>query len=338
MSNQTYAQFLSKLSIDINNNFLIASSAIGIPSNLISIFIFSRLINAKTNMGFLYVWQTVIDFLLLTLNLFVFRPQLIFGRSLTSNSEFACRFIQFFRRFVFNSSAWITVMITFDRFIFICYGNNQRFNIVKKKKTLTGIILAIFVFIAVLNIPAFFFYISRTGSCTITPLLDSIVDTLSILMRTILPFCIMLILNIIMIRKIFHTSRSTFNQNPLFKKEFQFTAAVMAYDFYFFFLNFPLCIYNVFYDVNEIMGTLNDNQTVFSASYSLVSAIANSLSLCVQTLSIFSYFVFNKLYRQEVLFIFRKIICFILRQPSNYSVSGRSMRVSPSTKTLVNNK
>ena len=170
-------------------------------------------------------------------------------------------------------------------------------------------ILAIFIIIIILNIPSLFYFLSPTGSCTITPLLDIIVDTIMILLRTILPFFIMLILNIIMIRKIFYTSRSTFNQNPLFKKEFQFTVAVIAYNVYFFVLNFPLCIYFIFFDVNEIVGSLNDNQSVFFASYSLVYSITNSLSLCVQTLSFVTYFAFNKLYGQEILYLIATILC-----------------------------
>ena len=309
MSNQTYAQFLSKLSTDINNNFLIASSAIGIPSNLFSIFIFARLINTKTNMGFLYVWQTVIDFLLLTLNLFVFRSQVIFGKSLSSQGEFACRFIQILRRFFTTSSSWIPVMITFDRFIFVCYGNNQRLKFMKRKRTLTGFILVVFVLIIIFNIPSLFYYISLTGSCTSSALLDIIADTINIVLRTFLPFGVMLILNVIMIRKIFDASRTTFKQNRLSKKESHFTVAVMAYDVYFFVLNFPLCIYYIFYDVNNFKGAVKANDLVFTASYNVASAISGSLSLCVQTLSILNYFGFNSLYRQEVFNVFRKIFC-----------------------------
>ena len=328
MSNQTYAQYLSKLSSDINSNFLIVSSAIGIPSNLFSIFIFSRLINAKTNMGYLYVWQTVIDFLFLTLNLLVFRSQLIFGKSLSNESEFACRFLQLMHRFFTTSSSWIPVIITIDRFIFICHGNNQRLNFIKKKRTLTGLILVIFILIIIFNIPSLLSYISPTGTCINSSLVDIISDSINITLRTSIPFGVMLILNIIMIRKIFYTSRSTFIQNPLFKKEFQFTVAVIAYDVYFFVLNFPLSIYYIFFDLNEILGSLADSQTDFSASYSLVSAITNSLSLCVQTLSFFSYFGFNKLFRKEIYLLFRRVISFIWP-----STSFSSNRVNPSTRT-----
>lgn len=127
MSNTTtasYAASLSSLSTQISNNFVIVSSAIGIPLNLLSIFIYLRPNLNKTNMGFLYACQAFVDMTLLLVTLFLIRgSSFIFGTTVSNASDFVCKLLTFVRRFTLHISSWMCVVITADRFVFVIYKN-----------------------------------------------------------------------------------------------------------------------------------------------------------------------------------------------------------------------
>ena len=126
----------------------------------------------------------------------------------------------------------------------------------------------------------------------------------------------MIILNWLMIRKLFKSDRSTFKQNSLSRKEYQFTITVMAYDAYFLFLNFPVSVYYIMYDINLYSGALRGDP-VMNAGYNLYNGIVVNLSFCVQVLTFFMYLAFNKLFRQELLRVFRLTQYFQTSQVSN---------------------
>lgn len=306
MSN-SYAASLSKLNSDISYYFNIISSAIGVTFNLISIFIFARLMKNKTNMGFLYIWQCSVDLCVLLFFLLLFRSNTTLGINLVYQNDAACKFLTYLRRFILHASSWMVVLITVDRFIFVLYGHGGRFKFMKSKLNLTIIILAIFTVITIVDTPNFLFYL-KSGVCTsdFVPAISS--DIISICIRTYIPFAIMVVCNLLMIRKIFDSKRAVGNQQrSVMKKETHFTLAVMAYDVYFFLLNFPLSIYYIMADVNTYSGALSSGDAVFKASYGLASTLTSDLSFCVQTISLLTYIVFNKLFRQECIYLIGRV-------------------------------
>ena len=302
---------MSTITNDMNRYFLIISTSIGIPCNLVSILIFSRLMKQKTNMGFLYTIQCLVDLSLILITLFLVRSTSVnlYPITLDSLSDPLCKFIKFIRRYPLHLSSWMPVLITFDRFIYIFYGNTDKFKFMKKKLNLAAIILVMFLILAILNLPNCFFYLpdrvaysnGTLGPVTVCtaslPILISS-DMISIFFRTYIPLALMLILNTLMIRKIFNKSRAAFNQTSLSRKEYLFTFYAMAYDVYFFVLNFPLSVYYVIYDLNFYMGTLTGD---FGALLSFLNALFLNVSLCIQTLSFFMNLAFNKLFRQTFL-------------------------------------
>ena len=121
MSNP-YISYLYRLNNQLTNIFVIAYSSIGIPCNILSIIIFYRLTRIKNNMGFLYICQSIVDIIVLLVNLILVRSSpLIFPSNLTNLTDELCKTITFLRRLTLHMSSWITVLITFDRFIFIFY-------------------------------------------------------------------------------------------------------------------------------------------------------------------------------------------------------------------------
>ena len=326
----SYAQYLGKLTNEISFSLGLILSVVGIPCNILALFIFARLTRNKTNMGFLYIWLCSIDIFIQLIILFILQSKRIFGVTLTTQSTSMCMLVNFLQRFVPRASSWITVLITFERLIFVLYGHSNRFKLMKSKLFLTGIIFAIIVFVAIATAPSLFFYIVA-GSCTADSAVLLLSDLSTILVRALAPFLLMLLFNIIMIRKIIKqrkririvptTSRSTRN-----RKENDFTVSAMANSIAFLVCNFPLVIYIIFYYINSYSGAFNSGNDVFVASYSLTSTITSYFSFFVQSFSIITYSFFNKLFRLELYSLFSRLFCF--------KCSNRVGSVTRSDKTI----
>ena len=307
----SYSTYISSINSNMNKYFVIVSSAIGIPCNIISIFIFARLMRNKTNMGFLYVCQCSVDLYLLLATLLVIRSStVVFPFTIATINDDWCRFANFIRRFSIHVSSWMPVLITFDRFIFVLYEQDQRFRFMKKKMNLALIILVIFICLAIIDIPNLLFGLvinAKTGArnCTAVFAILFTADILSTFFRTYIPMILMVVFNMLMLRKIFSKNRLTYNQSSLKRKEYQFTIAVMAYSVYFFVLNFPLAVFYIFYDVNLYNGALNGD---FGTTYTFLNNIFINLSYCIQPLSLFMNFAFNKLFRHEIMTVCGKVL------------------------------
>lgn len=154
-----YAAYLTKLSSDINTYLTYILPAIGIPCNLISVFIFWRLIRNKSNMVFLGIFQSIFDAILLLLVLLVFRSKYLFGINLVNQGDVLCKVVTFLRRYIYIASSWMLVLITFDRVIFVLYRYEGRFKFMKNKLILTALIFAILFILALFNVPNFLFYL-----------------------------------------------------------------------------------------------------------------------------------------------------------------------------------
>ena len=306
---ENYIRYLFSTKDIIENVFNIASPAIGIPCNLISIFIFARLMNNnKNNMGFLYVWQCSIDLILILFTILLLRSGTTLGVELRNQYQWGCKSILVLRSILLHSSSWINVLTTFDRFTFVLYGHANRFRFLKKKRYLTYMILMIFTISVITATPNLFFYIKHgriERFCSADIMVKISSDIVFILFRAFIPLMIMLVFNIIMIRKIIGRSKSMAHQSAYSRKERQFTIAVIAFDVFFFVVNLPLSLFHIFFDVNYLSGHFNLD--LFQAKYILVAVITNNLALCEQSFSLFMFFAFNKLFRRELLDIVGRV-------------------------------
>ena len=320
-SSSSYSLYLVRLTSQVTNYFAVIYSSIGIPLNILSIIIFYRLMRIKNNMGFLYICQSVVDIILFLINLFLVRSSpLIFPRSPANLSNELCKTVTFLRRISLHMSAWMTVLITFDRFIFIFY--RRKFKLMQDRRFLVGLIFLILFVLAILDIPNFFFYLSTNGNITFSTLrvcvgsfaITVTSDLISVLLRTYIPFVIMLILNVVMIRKIMESSRLSLKKTiRRYRKDYQFTIAVMFVDVYIFLANLPESIFYIIYDYYLYSGMFLSS-SVFRSYYNLLSGIFSNISLSVQTFSFFSYLLFNTIFRREFRDFFGKYFKFLARR------------------------
>ena len=293
-----YAAYLTKVSNDINTYLTYILPAIGIPCNLISVFIFWRLIRNKSNMVFLGIFQSIFDAILLLLVLLVFRSKYLFGINLVNQGDALCKVVTFLRRYIYIASSWMLVLITFDRVIFVLYRYEGRFKFMKNKLILTALIFALLVILALFNVPNFLFYSDAKLACVSPENIDLVTDIVSIIFRTFLPFALMIVSNLAMILKISKSSRNMFKNTTSSRRELQLTFAVMAFNGFFLFVNIPFALYFIFSDVNSYSGAM-DNNPLFKAQYALCNAVTSSFSFFQQTFSFFMYLIFNKLFRAE---------------------------------------
>ena len=332
----SYADYLNNITDNIHVNFNFISSTIGIPGNIISIFIFARLMRHKTNMGFMYIWQCSIDLCVLLLYFVIIQSNSIYGINLYNKSNISCILITFLRRFILHASSWIAVLTTFDRFTFVLYGHSNRFKFLNRKLNLTGIILVMFTIIVILNAGNFFYSLNEVSLCKAADFtIKFLTDFISVfILRTYIPFVLMLVFNIIMIRKIFKNKRIVSNQSSaISRKETQFTLTVIASNIYFLVLNFPYTVFYIFYDVYLYNGTF-DVEILLYRKYLLVNGIFSDVSFFVQTFSFFVYLLSNKLFRKEFIQIICKISC--IKSISRLYLTSQSRPISKNTPNPIN--
>lgn len=298
----SYISFINNLNNQITNYYMIISSAIGLPTNIFSIWIFVRIMKKdKTNMSFLYLIQVIFDILVLVVQLVVLRSTpLIFSYSLFNLSDFSCKFLTFVRRYLNLTSTAITVYITIDRFVAVNYHNRFQ-GFMKKKLIILAIIFAMFVFGAVANIPAFLFYIPASGTgCTADQDVVLGIDVITILFRALIPMAIMTILSALIVRKMKISSRVKTQQSSHSRKETLFTISVIAHNVFFFVCGCPIIIYFIFKDVYMLLG-YSKKFPALNAELNFYFGIALSASSLKQVFLFFMNFAFNKVFRNETL-------------------------------------
>ena len=282
--------------------------AVGVPLNLINIFVFTRLMlnkKNKTNIGFLGLCQSIVDIILLMYFQLVFRSS-FFGVTFTNTSDALCKSLNFIRRILTCSSSWMQLINTFGRFVYVIFGYRGRFSFMKQKRYLGLIIFGVLIVLAVANTNNLFYYLSK-GTCTADNAILVASDMVLIIMRLYIPIFLMIVFNVFMIRVVIQKRKIALGENSKNRKEHHFTVAVIANDVCFFLFHLPVSTYFILYDINLYSGAFSGDP-LFSANYNLFGNVVKDFSLCIQTFSFFIYLVFNKIYRREVLDILGKVI------------------------------
>lgn len=323
MSNVTSTvAYWRDLNVQFTFYFTVISSVIGIPSNIVSAWIFIQIMKKnKTTMGFLYLIQSLVDLVFLILLLFVLRTTpVLFSRSFYADSDFACRMLSFSRRFMPHCSCVVTIVTTIDRFLAVCYPNRSKF--MQKKSALLALIIGLMIFMFIMDIPNFFFYLSGT-ICTAEVNLNIVADLMGISFRTYLPSLAMIIMDTLIIRRMRISSRVV-RQTAENRKENQFTRAVIAFDVFFLICSLPIGIVLIIYDVYLYTGAFRTDPVLF-ITYVFWFNRTQSFSNSKAVLTFFMNLIFNKIFWNEVRGKFRK------ENSVSYSNSSSQRNVSVKT-------
>lgn len=320
---KVYIDELSRVSLWVNEYFSIVLASIGLPGNLLSMFVFLRLIGHKTNMGFLYTCQCVVDFAALLVNFLIIPgSSMLYGFNPMNEYDSVCKLAFFLRRFLFNMSSWMAVITAFDRFLFVIY--NQRFKMIRQQKSLVVIIVSTLIVLVLVNIPNFFYSkpSPQQPGCSASQGIKLSSDIVSITFRTYIPLTLMIVFNFMMVRNITKkraAAASNTNKNANAntrrpRREHLFTVAVISSDFVFFITHIPLSIEYIVNDVYLYAGMLDSNPQA-KAQNSLAFYVILQFACVDMMSSIFIYLTFNKLFRREFVRIFFMCQNSIFRKP-----------------------
>jgi hypothetical protein len=330
LASVTYINWLNTLSIQMNFYFGVIALPIGLVLDIFSLYIYTKPSLNKTNMGFLYFWQALADILVMLLSLFLSRSRELFDVNLPNYSEFLCKFNSFARRYLVHLSSWMNVIACFDRFIFVLYPSSSKF--MKRKLNLFGLIMAMFATLALLNIHNLFSYLmpisvvqtlvlesigntSRSNqsstkiivgyNCIASPFVLAMSSFVSIILRTAVPFIVMAVLNVMIVRRLRANKRkvqaSTTSTPSVSKREHLFTRVVLSLNLLFFLFNFPM---SVSITLNLITTYFVRVDALAEAGLSFFTQVALNFSLLYQAMYFFITFKFNSVFRREVLAVF----------------------------------
>jgi hypothetical protein len=281
----------------------------GVFLNLLAIIVNIRPNLNKTNMGYLYIWQSVVNILMLSIGIITVPIREIYGINLASKSDFVCSFITFMMRFAAHISSWMNVFICLDRFVFVRFATSTY--LLKSKFKLTIVIIFGFTLIGLINIPNFFFSLNMRSInqanqtitsyvCGATQSITLATTLISILLRTFLPSACMIVMNVIIVRKLRSNAKlratKTSRSNNI---EQNFTRTVISLNIIFVLFYLPLAIAYL----------LNISLVLFNPQVSPVTTAAISLFLqsgilfggVNESLFFFIQLIFNRVFRKEVL-------------------------------------
>jgi hypothetical protein len=304
----------------ISNNLIFFITVIimplGILLNSFAIFVFTRpnLNKSTSNMSFLSIIQLIIDIMILLSNIFIFRSVQLFKYDIYSLTEFGCRFLNLYRRFILHASSWTALFITFDRFLFIIY--RSMFNIMSKKRIILIVLGSIYLLLFCLNGIHFFYFleinqtfknssesnITRKLVCKSSFEIDLASDIMTLLLRTYIPVAIMVVLNMIIIRIVLISKSKMGSKKKKSSKETKFTLSVILSNIFFILFFLPLLIFYILYYVHRFSGKIDKK---YEQDLDFYYQCALIFAYFYQCFEFFIIYMFNILFRNEVMIIFR---------------------------------
>ena len=316
MSSYPSSQYYSFLINQIEYYGCLVLVNIGLIANLLNILISLRKNIQKITMGFYNVVMSVFNILLLIiagyLNIF---PQALGRAQFISNSYYGCNILSYLLRTILQMTQWLNVLITLDRTI--CVTFPTRFLFIKNKRKLLQIVLAMFVIICILNVINVFFHIEDKSSpllfanetfnytvCTSNSLVNLLSATSAMITRIIVPLTLQVVMNAVLIYKLFKIKRSV-NVSRSLVKEYKFAVTVVVINGTFVASEIPflvmLTLITVYgYNQSFIMtGSPLSNQLTLAYVCSYVFSAYTSISL------FFINVFFNRYYKNEV----KSILC-----------------------------
>lgn len=184
-----------------------------------------------------------------------------------------------------------------------------------------------------------------TESCEQTKAVSLATDFIAILMRLYIPLIIMLILNCLIIKKLYETKKKVKNstgkvliqvttssknlisnsQTTFSNKEFRFIKATITMDIIFWIFYTPVSINLTLNIINTF--TMIFNTPISMVNYRFYSNISQLIAFTYHSVAIFMYFAFNQYFRAEFISLFRlnTIMPSWISRPANDSKQGKSI-------------
>ncbi|CAF0791346.1 unnamed protein product [Brachionus calyciflorus] len=290
--NQTLDElyFLRKVELFYRNVFFYVNLSIvpiGLILNSISLVIFMSKRFNKAYFRNYYILITLFDMLtLLAFFIHLFPIGINIDLHLTSNLN--CKLTNYYLRIISKMSIWINVILTVDALIKLKYPKNELF---QKKHTLTFLVLGLFLIFHIVNLVNLWFRVEMSkmsGSevlvCTTSPKLLLIRDFLSQMFRIHLPYFLIYILNMFLMKHL-----RKFKQRYVFKNKF---FSILKMNFFYCFNASPIA-------VCLIIAKFSNNNAYFKGTMYILYALASSWNLFNHSFSFFMNLKYNWVFRRQ---------------------------------------
>ena len=226
----------------------------GVIGNIFSFIVFSR---NKFRVTFFSVYFRVLAFtdtftLLFIINDF---PAAYFNEDIQNSSYITCKMFYYFIYSISPVSAWILVVVSFDRMLNIIRPNQYLF--MKKKKLQIVICSVIFLYNTIYYIPQAIYkeYQIQANLSNSSEIVykciglneEKIVDWMDLFNSTIIPFILMIIFTSITVKRLFKSrSKASIEVNGKIKnRDVKFALTSISLNIFFFIFNLPVCIFHV---------------------------------------------------------------------------------------------
>jgi hypothetical protein len=300
---------ITKKQVDIAFFYCIIFGTVGLVANVIGILVFKRKAFANKAIGIYNIIIANVNNCVIIISLISYSP-LYFNQNPLLWSSASCKILHFLQHTFTVLSSLLDMMITFDRMIRISFPS--KFMALKKQSNVIFITLC-FLFLSIgLNSFCFKYKIQDTSfidtsfdnqttesimpSCMLDYSLLLSLNIITIIIRIILPFTVMIVSDIILIYKLKKEKGERYS-----KKEKSFSHSVLALSILFLITHLPFGILLIYQTILEF-GDSN-YRTNFTVSllyeFSLVIASYNYVFPTLVNL------IFNKLFRQEFNTLFR---------------------------------
>ena len=253
-----------------------------------------------------------------------------YGHDLALWSDFWCKFFPCLARILSQTSSWIQVLITFDRYILIAHPSKACH--LKNRKLISWVIIVTILLLCLINVlPNLFFYIQTTEiilqpntnqthvnltivttiSCTSRDYIVLVRDLISVLFRTIVPFVLICYGNFSLIqtflkskRKIQQMADTSSISSSLSKlsdirprKENNFIYSIIFLDTVFLVTLLPLTITTIMFNIYQYIPSIGSvvTQDACKLAYYMTVFIASLSSVFPFLITYFT----NKIFKRE---------------------------------------
>jgi hypothetical protein len=262
---------------------------------------------SKYNIGFYNIYIAVNNNIVIILAFLIFYSQSK-DDDVQLWSNVACKSINFIFRSLVMYNSWLNVLITVDRLLCIKYPNKYKH--IEKRKFIYPILFFLLLGNMICNSPSLLLYVVSiqtynqitnqtliTKKCTSAELAINIRDTLVIIFRILLPFLLMFIFNITIIKNL-RRMKNNLNITRELNREYNFSFSIIALNMLFIISLLPNVVTLILLNVVQY----GYKAQISSKSYAIIN-FCFSISILIATYShVFPFLVnlkFNKLFRKE---------------------------------------
>jgi hypothetical protein len=300
---------------------------IGVVLNLLTIFIYSRsssVTHKNIIINLLYIGLSIYDILALFNSILFAQLLPSLGIYLVNYSTATCIELNWWRKIVVQSPSWVQVIITFERYLSITNANRSR--LFKSKRNVVIMLISVFFFLTLVNIGQAWDYIASvtqnqtiyvkngdkitqltvSSVCTNSNTVSLLTDIVNLLFRLLIPFGIMIVLNVLLSKNLYESKKRTAVKNRSFKHERNYTLTVIGFNVLFFILNLPWAVYYILSHVQSY-GVVLFDASLDTAILGLMNSIVFSIFYLNNLSSFFLNMIFNTVFRKQFLSLTRGV-------------------------------